>query len=115
MPTKKVTRISKDTRPYIAESYKVKGYSAKACELDKQTVELGFKPDFLLNVSVGTTGECQLEAVVKFGDKNIYLALTNHHDAEDVARMRDKPDTLAYYAASRLGPAIREYTDAKGL
>lgn len=115
MPKQKVTRIDKDTRSHIAESYKVKGYSAKACEYDKKTVELGFKPDFLLNTSVGPTGECLLEAVVKHGEKDVYLTLTTNREAEDVARMRDKPDTLAYYAASRLGPAVREYIDAKGL
>ena len=113
MPTKKVTRIDTDTRHGVAESYQVKGYSAKACELEKKAIDLGFKPDFRLNVFTGT--ECLLEAVVKFGEKDVYLALTNRHDAEDVARMRDKPDTLAYYAASRLGPAIREYIDAKHL
>lgn len=114
MPTKKVTRIAKDTRPYIAESYQVKGYSAKACEFDAKTVELGFKPDFLLNVSVGA-GECLLEAVTQFGEKDVYLTLTNNREAEDVSRMRDKPQSLAAYAAVRLGPTIREYIDAKRL
>lgn len=109
---KKVTRIAKDSRSDVAESYQVKGYSAKACEFDAKTVELGFKPDFRLNVS---GGECLLEAVVQFRETDVYLTLTNNREAEEVARMRDKPQSLAAYAAVRLGPAIREYIDAKRL
>ncbi len=113
---KKVTRISAaaDGRRGVVESYTVKGYSAKACELDAKAIELGFKPDFRLNVKV-VAGESILEAVLPFGGTDVYLSLTNNRDAEEVARMRDKPASLAAYAAVRLGPAVREYIDAKRL
>ncbi|TAZ73795.1 hypothetical protein ELH70_14570 [Rhizobium ruizarguesonis] len=111
MAKKKVTRIANDTRPGVAETYEVKGYSAKACQLDAQAIELGYKPEFHLNVFV-VAGESLLEAVLPFGKSHVYLALTSKHDTDDVARMRDKPQALADYAAIRVGPAVRTFIDA---
>jgi len=116
MANKKVTRISAaaDLTRGVVKSYDVKGYPAEACELDAKAIELGFKPDFRLNV-MEVAGESLLEAVLPFCESDVYLSLTNNRDAEEVARLRDKPQSLADYAAVRLGRAVREYIDAKRL
>lgn len=97
----------------VVAAYQLRGFSARALDLKAAEIRRGVLTDIVgLNVMTGPS----LEAVVSVAANNkamtLFVTLTTHREEDEVERMLRSPETLAVWAAARVGDAVRRYFEA---
>ncbi|MFN3506631.1 MAG: hypothetical protein ACK4ZU_04080 [Allorhizobium sp.] len=97
----------------VVDAYHLRGFSAQALDLKAAEIRRGVLTDIVgLNVMAGPSLEAVVSVAANDKATTLFLVLTSHREEEEVQRMLRTPETLAHWAAARVGGAVREYFEA---
>ncbi|MFN6986149.1 MAG: hypothetical protein ACK4OI_15085 [Rhizobium oryzihabitans] len=97
----------------VVAAYFLRGFSARALDLKAAEIRRGVLTNIVgLNVMHGPSLEAVVTVAANDKATTIFLTLTTHREEEEVQRMLRTPETLAVWAAARVGDAVREYFEA---